>query len=610
MLQRQKYKRPASRPPSRVVKGESRQVRQMGESRIRLLCVALFFGLSFTMLATRLLEVSLMGGGDLPFKKLVSQPELLIQREEDVDVSKVATEEHVVRREITDRNGMVLATSIETASLVANPTIIRHEEEVARGLTKIFPDQTYAALLEKLKRKQTTFLYIKRHLTPAEQEAVNNLGVPGLFFEPDTRRVYPYGGLFAHTLGYVGVDNQGLAGIEKYFDAQLEDPIKRAPLQLSLDLRVQSIVRDELAKAVKEFSAIGGTGIVMDIKTGELLAVANLPEFDPHQPGKASDDARFNRATLGAYEMGSTFKSFTMAAALDYGINRISDGYDASQPLRMAGFTITDYHGKGRWLSLPEIYAYSSNIGTAKAALAIGSARQQEFLRALGMFEPVKLEVPELAKPQLPRQWGDLATMTVSYGHGISVSPIHLVRGIAAIAGDGRLHPVTLVKDGNANKKPSARIVKSSTTQDMRDMMRLVVAHGTAKGAEAPGYSVGGKTGTAEKITGRGYSQDAKIALFTGVFPVNDPKYAMLVMVDEPHGTKASYGYATGGWVSAPVVGRVVQRMAPMMGMKPNFMETNARVDAMWANAEARAKEAETRRLQHLQQGAIRAASF
>ncbi|PZP86826.1 MAG: penicillin-binding protein [Azospirillum brasilense] len=610
MAPRPKYKRPASRPASRVVQGESSQVRQMGESRIRLICIAAFFGLSFTMLATRLLEVSLMGGGDLPFKKLVSHPELLIQREDDVDVSKVAADEHIIRREITDRNGMVLATSIETASLVANPTIIRHEPEVARGLAKIFPDQSYDALLNKLSHKKSTFLYIKRHLTPAEQEAVNNLGVPGLFFEPDTRRVYPYGGLFAHTLGYVGVDNQGLAGIEKYFDAQLEDPLKHEPLQLSLDLRVQSIVRDELAKAVKEFSAIGGTGIVMDIKTGELLAVANLPEFDPHQPGKASDNARFNRATLGAYEMGSTFKSFTMAAALDYGINSISDGYDASQPLRMAGFTITDYHGKGRWLSLPEIYAYSSNIGTAKAALAIGKERQQEFLRELGMFEPVKMEVPELAKPQLPRQWGDLATMTVSYGHGISVSPIHLVRGIAAIAGDGRLHPVTLVKGGTANKKASERVVKESTTKDMRDMMRLVVAHGTAKGAEAPGYSVGGKTGTAEKITGRGYSQDAKIALFTGVFPVNDPKYAMLVMVDEPHGTKASYGYATGGWVSAPVVGRVVQRMAPMMGMKPNFMETNARVDAMWASAEARAKEAETRRLQRLHQGAIRAASF
>lgn len=601
---------PTKRPASRVVQSESRQVRQQGESRVRAVLIAAFFGLCFFSLSARLLEVSLMGGGDLPFKKLVSQPQLLLQREDDVDVTKVAQEQQVRRREIVDRNGMVLATSIQTASLVANPTIIRHGDEVAQGLHKIFPGESYEGLHAKLTKKHSTFMYIKRHLTPAEQEAVNNLGVPGLFFEPDTRRVYPYGGLFAHMLGYVGVDNQGLAGVEKYFDAQLQDPLKHEPLQLSLDLRVQSILRDELAKAVKDFSAIGATGVIMDMESGELVAVANLPEFDPHQPGTASKDAIFNRATLGNYEMGSTFKSFTMAAALDYGVNRISDGYDASQPLRMARFTITDYHGKGRWLSLPEIYAYSSNIGTAKAALAIGGKRQQEFLRNLGFFEPVKLEVPELAKPMLPRQWGDLATMTVSYGHGISVSPIHLVRAISAIAGDGHLHPVTLVKGGNAKKDIGPRVVKQQTVNDMRDMMRLVVAHGTAKAANAPGYAVGGKTGTAEKITGRGYSADAKIALFTGVFPVNEPKYAMLVMVDEPKGTKATYGYATGGWVSAPVVGRVVQRMAPLLGMQPDFVSTNARVDAMWAAAEGRAKAAETRRLQHLQKEAIRAASF
>lgn len=603
-------RRPAARPASRVVKGESSHVRAVGETRIRAVCVAAFFGLFFLALNVRLLEVSLMGGGDLPFKKLVTHPELLIAGDDDVDVSKAAENEKVVRREVVDRNGMVLATSIKTASLVANPTIIRHEKDVAAGLHKIFPDQSYERLYGELMKKRSTFLYIKRHLTPSEQEAVNSLGVPGLFFEPDTRRVYPYAGLFSHVLGYVGVDNQGLAGIEKYFDAQLEDPINEKPLQLSLDLRVQSMLRDELSKAVKDFSAIGGTGIVMDIHSGELIAVTNLPEFDPNAPGKADANAMFNRATLGAYEMGSTFKSFTMAAALEYGVNRISDGYDASQPLRMAGFTISDYHGKGRWLSLPEIFAYSSNIGTAKAALAIGKERQQAFLRKLGMFEPVKLEVPELAKPQLPRQWGDLATMTVSYGHGMAVSPVHLVRGIAAIAGDGRLPPVTLVKGGNDKKERGERIVRDETIQNMRDMMSLVVEHGTAKAANAPGYAVGGKTGTAEKITGRGYSQDAKIALFTGVFPVNDPKYAILVMVDEPKGTKASYGYATGGWVSAPVVGRVVQRMGPLLGMKPDFLYDNARVDAMWASAEGRARAAEERRLKHMQQGAIRAASF
>lgn len=603
-------RRPASRPASRVVKGESSHVRAVGETRVRAICVATFFGLFFFALSARLMEVSLMGGGDLPFKKLVTHPELLIAGDDDVDVSKAAENEKIVRREITDRNGMVLATSIETASLVANPTIIRHEEEVATGLHKIFPDVSYDKLLSELNKKRSTFLYVKRHLTPSEQEAVNNLGVPGLFFEPDTRRVYPYGGMFAHILGYVGVDNQGLAGIEKYFDAQLEDPIKKQPLQLSLDLRVQSILRDELTKAVKDFSALGGTGVVMDIHTGEIIAVSNLPEFDPNAPGKADKNAMFNRATLGAYEMGSTFKTFTLASALDYGTASLSDGYDASAPIRFGRYSISDSHPEGRWLSLPEIYAYSSNIGAAKIALAVGAKHQQEFLHKLGMFEPVSLEVPELARPITPRSWSDITTMTVSYGHGMAVSPMHLIRAVAGLAGDGHLMPITLVKGGNDKREEGPQIVKPETVSELRDLMRLVVEHGTGKSANAPGYAVGGKTGTAEKNAGGNYNANAKVASFVGVFPVSDPKYAILVMVDEPKGTKATYGYATGGWVSAPVVGRVVQRMAPLLGMKPDFLYDNARVDAMWANAQSRAKQAELNRMKHLEQGAIRAAAF
>lgn len=608
---RGKQRIPASRPASRVVQTESTQIRQMGESRVRLICIAAFFSLSFLMLAARLLEVSLMGGGDLPFKKLVSQPQLLLQREDDVDISKVAEDEKVQRREIVDRNGMVLATSIQTASLVANPRIIRHESEVARGLHKIFPDQSYNSLYAHLMKKRATFLYIKRHLTPAEQEAVNNLGVPGLFFEPDMRRVYPYGGLFAHILGYVGVDNQGLAGIEKYFDGPLQDPIKRDPLQLSLDLRVQSILRDELANAVKEFSAVGATGIMMDVHTGELIAVANLPDFDPNKPGKGSDVARFNRATLGAYEMGSTFKTFTMAAALEYGVAGLNDGYDASRPIRYGHFTISDSHPEGRWLSMPEIFAYSSNIGTARMALDIGSKRQQAFLRTLGFFEPVKLEVPELARPLVPKQWGDLTTMTVSYGHGIAVSPMHLVRAVGALAGEGCIRPMTLMKTSPDKKTECTKVVSDHTVASMRDLLRLVVAHGTGKSANVAGYEVGGKTGTAEKlIDGRYAKRGANVAIFTGVFPVNAPRYAFLVMLDEPKGTKATYGFSTAGWNAAPTMGRVVQRMAPLLGMRPDFMHSNARVDAMWANAEARAKAAEAARMKHLQTEAIRAASF
>ncbi len=601
---------PSKRPPARIIRVENREVRGLGESRARLILVASFFALCFLMLGLRLLEVSTMGGGDLPFKRLVNEPQLLIGRDEDVDVSKIGEAQQTIRREIVDRNGLVLATSIKTASLVANPTIIRHEREVAEGLAKIFTHETAASFEEKLMRKDSTFMYLARHLTPRQQEQVNNLGVPGLFFEADMRRVYPYGGLFSHSIGYVGVDNQGLAGIEKYFDDKLQSAEASGPLTLSLDLRIQSILRDELNKAIGEFQAVGGVGVVLEIATGEVLAMTSMPEFDPHQPGRASDDARFNRATLGVYEMGSTFKTFTMAGALENNVVTMKGGYDASRPIHMGGFTITDSHPEGRWLSVPEIFAYSSNIGTAKMALDLGGKRQRAFLESLGLFEPVKLEVPELAKPIIPRSWPELTTMTVSYGHGISVSPLHLINAIAGIASDGVIHPMTLVKDGNANKPAGKKVLSPTTVADVRDLLRLVVLHGTGKSANAMGYAVGGKTGTAEKNTNGIYKKDAKVASFVGVFPASDPRYAILVMVDEPKGNKSTYGFATGGWISAPVAGRVVQRMGPVLALQPNFNPPDEMAERYWAGAQARVKAQQVAREAKQTKEAVHAASF
>ncbi len=583
----------------------------MGESYVRSILVACFFALCFLALSLRLLEVSTMGGGDLPFKRLVTEPQLLLTREDDVDVSKVAEEEQVVRREIVDRNGFVLATSIKTASLVANPTIIRHEHELAVGLNKIFPKESVESFEEKLNRKHVTFMYLERHLTPGQQEAVNNLGAPGLFFEPDIRRVYPYGGLFSHSIGYVGIDNQGLAGIEKSFDDELQDADQEnTPLQLSLDLRIQSMLRDELSKAVEQFRAIGGVGVVLDIDSGEVLAMTSLPEFDPHQPGRATDDQRFNRATLGVYEMGSTFKTFTLANAIENHVTTMQGGEDASHPIHYGSFTINDAEPMGRWLSVPEIFAYSSNIGAAKLALATGGTKQRAFLKSLGLFEPVKLEIPELAHPIVPREWPELTTMTVAYGHGMAVSPMHLINAIASLASDGKLHRMTLLKGGNANKPEGARVLSDATIADVRDLLRLVVLHGTGKTANAPGYDVGGKTGTAEKNTNGVYKKDAKVASFVSVFPVTNPRYAILVMVDEPKGDKSTYGFATGGWVSAPVVGRVVQRMAPLLAMQPNFNPPDDRVNALWAGAEQRAKDAKLARENNLTKEAVHAATF
>ncbi len=583
------FRKPSQRPASRVLQVESTHARAAGESRMRTTLVSVFFGLCFVMLSLRLFEVATIGGGDIPFKRLVTEPQLLLSREDDVDVSKVGEAEKPLRREIVDRNGLVLATSIETASLVANPTIIRHEDEIATGLHKIFPDESAASFREKLMRKHSTFLYIHRHLSPKQQQAVNDLGVPGLFFEPDMRRIYPYGALFAHSIGYVGVDNQGLAGIEKSFDNSLQDPQKDKPLQLSMDLRVQSMLREELARTVNEFHALGGAGVIVSIPDGEVIAMTSLPEFDPHQPASASDDARFNRATLGAYEMGSTFKTFTLAASLENKSVTMKGGYDASRPIHYGNFTISDAHSEGRWLSVPEIFAHSSNIGMAKMALDLGGKKQQAFLQSLGLFEPVKLEVPELAHPIVPREWPPLTTMTISYGHGISVSPLHLIRAIASVAGTGTRINLTLVKDGNKNKPEGPRVLSEGNVTHIRDLLRLVVLHGTGKSADVAGYQIGGKTGTAEKNTNGVYIKDAKVTSFVGVFPTNKPRYAILVMVDAPKGNKSTYGFATGGWISAPVVNRVVQRMAPMMAMKPDFTYSDARVEALWpASREAK----------------------
>jgi len=504
---------------------------------------------------------------------------------------------------------MVLATSVATASLVANPTLIRHEPQVAKQLARIFPQESEKAILGKLMQKRSKFLYIRRHLKPAEQEAVNNLGVPGLFFEPDYRRVYPYGGLFSHVIGYVGVDNQGLAGIEKKFDRALEDPVlAHEPLVLSVDLRVQAMLQDELVRTMKTFSAIGAAGIVYDVKKGEVVAMDNLPEFDPHHPGSASKDALFNRVSLGAYEMGSTFKTFTVANALEAGVTTLTNGFDATNPIHVAGFTISDSHPKARWLSTAEIYAYSSNIGTVKMAMAQGTEAQQAMLRKLGMLEPVSIELPERGSPLYPRNWGQVSTMTVAFGHGISVSPLHVVQGIASIINGGTKAHLTLLKDGNAKKDTGERIISEETSGKMRDLMRLVVEHGTARAADAKGYRVGGKTGTAEKIVGGRYDHKAQISSFIGAFPMDDPRYIVFIMIDEPKGTKATYGYATGGWVAAPATGRLVQRIAPILGIAPDFEKQNPTVDALWAGATAREKQAEERRL--ARQRGVHAASF
>lgn len=550
-----------------VIVKESSGLRIIEQSRVRLLCIGLFFVLSFTSISWRMLEVTVL-------HKIrtatitVSDPD---NAEPAQQVEIKSSEPTLQRGDIVDRNGVLLATSLMTASVFANPSEIKDSEDTAKKLAKALGGEAQR-WQTKLKAGKS-FVWLKRNLTPREQEAVNSLGIPGLYFLPEERRVYPYSNLLSHVVGYVGVDNKGLAGMEKSMDARLRDAnTNNEPLMLSIDVRLQAIMREEMRRAVEEFRAIGATGVILDLESSEVVSMVSLPDFDPHKPSRGDEMARFNRATLGAYEMGSTFKSFTMAMGLDTKTVGMTGGYDATNPLKISSFTIADSHGKKRWLSVPEIYAYSSNIGTAKMALDVGGKKQRAFLEKLGMMKQVEIELPEKATPQFPADWKEINTVTISYGHGISVSPLHLVRGIASLVNGGTLPRLTMLKDGNANRAEGVRVISEDTSRNMRRLMRLVVEHGTGSHADVPGYHVGGKTGTAEKVqTGGRYNDDAKLASFIATFPMDKPKYVMLVMIDEPKGNKSTYGYATGGWVSAPVVGRVISRMGPLLGIKPVY---------------------------------------
>lgn len=522
------------------------QRRALEVSHNRLMLGLGLFAVAFIVIAARLAAVTLLPG--------------------EHDVMRVAVAPNADRADILDRNGVVLATSLTTASLYANPHQIRDPDNAAAQLNAALPEMAVAPIAAKLAADKS-FIWLKRNLTPKQQQAVNRLGIPGLYFQYETKRVYPQGNLTAHVVGFSDVDSRGLAGAERSFDDVLAGG--QRPLQLSIDVRIQHILHEEISRAIADFTAIGGAGMVMDIRTGELLALVSLPDFDPARPGEASADARFNRATLGTYEMGSTFKLFNTAIGLDSGTVTLAGGYDATHSIKIGRFSIDDFHGKHRWLSIPEIFTYSSNIGSAKLADAFGAEVQRTYLQRLGLLTRSGIELAEVGEPQYPKNWRRVNTMTIAYGHGVSVAPIQVVSAVGAVANGGILRQPTLLKRAAHEVETGNRVISEQTSAEMRQLMRLVVQVGTGKKANAPGYLVGGKTGTADKQVGKGYSDNARMAAFVAAFPMNAPRYAVVVMVDEPKPNAHSYGYATAGWVAAPVVGALVQRMAPLMGISP-----------------------------------------
>jgi cell division protein FtsI (penicillin-binding protein 3) len=471
------------------------------------------------------------------------------------------------RADILDRNGEILATHLVTGSVYANPKVIINAEEAAAKLSGLLPELDYQSILKKLKAEKQGFVWIVRHISPKLQQAVNHLGIPGVYLQRDERRVYPYGALVSHVLGYCGIDNNGLAGVEKYFDGQLIH--KRDPLFLSIDMRVQHVVHDELSKSVMEFEAEGGSAIVMDVKTGEILSMVSLPDYDPNLPNQNQVSATFNRNTLGAYESGSIFKIFNTSIAIETGTASLSSIYDASAPIKVGRFLIKDFKGKKRPMDVQEIFIYSSNIGSAKMALHFGGAVQRQYFEKFGLLRAATLELPEIGAPIVPKIWRPVNIMTHSYGYGIAVSPLQSIVAVAGVVNNGWSRPATLLKRDPATLPEPVRVVSSTTSTKMRDLMRLVVTEGTARTANVPGYEVMGKTGSAHKQVGRGYAEKAKLTSFIGIFPKNNPQYIVLLFLDNPKPTKNTHGYATGGWNAAPTGGRIIARMAPLLGVIP-----------------------------------------
>jgi cell division protein FtsI (penicillin-binding protein 3) len=478
------------------------------------------------------------------------------------------------RGDILDRDGQPLARTIDAWTIGLHPTrVIGDKLTLARKLAALMPERDEAAYFAMLKSGRN-FFYLRRRASPNLVEAVNALGEPGIALDREPDRLYPQTSLAAHVIGYTDIDGHGVAGMERAFDQELSDPATRGqPLQLSISSKIQQALTHELLEAMTHFSAIGAAGVVMDIHTGEVLAMTSLPQLNLNDAGNGTPEARFNRATLGVYELGSTFKPFTVAMAMDSGIVKsFGQMYPCVDALHIYGQTIHDTHPYGRMCSVAEIMKESSNIGTAEIADQLGAERQKAFLKKMGFLDRVNVELPERGRTLTPgSNWGPFETLTVGFGHGIAVTPLHLATGYATLFNGGIYRPATLLKVGPDHAVPAGRrVFTEQTSYKMRSLIRLVVTEGTGRKADAPGYRVGGKTGTAEKIVGGHYTSAAVVTSFAGVFPMDDPRYVMVMMLDEPQGLPETYGFHTAAWNIGPAYGRAVSRIAPMLGVRPD----------------------------------------
>ena len=491
------------------------------------------------------------------------------------------------RPDILDRNGQMLATDIRGATLFADPKRVLDADEVVERLATVLPNINKATLRKKL-LGDGRFVRIARELAPRQQQQVHDLGLPGLGFIQEYRRFYPVGATASHVVGLVDVDNRGLAGIEKFIDNNPQLTMMNPQtdsgsetVAVSLDIGVQHVLREELRNAMKLYEAKAASGIVMNVHTGEVLALASLPDFDPHNRKQALDKERINRIGFGVYEMGSVFKTFTVAGILDSGLANVNSVYDATSPIYFGRFSISDFHGKRRPLTVTEAFIYSSNIASAKMALHMGVPAHQAFLKKLGFLDPVTTELGPSAAPIVPKHWKKLNTMTIAFGHGLSVTPLQLATATLPVVNGGLAVPPTfLPRTREEAAAVSKRVLKPETSAAVVKLMRDNVLRGSGKGADAEGYRVGGKTGTAEKVVNGRYARHALLNSFLSVFPTEDPQYVVLVTLDEPQRVEATNFNSTAGVNAAPTVGKVVARIAPILGVPPKLDETASRFDA------------------------------
>jgi cell division protein FtsI (penicillin-binding protein 3) len=486
------------------------------------------------------------------------------------------------RPDIVDREGSVLATDIRTVSVFAEPRKILDKDEATELLTAVLPDLDAKDLRDKLATKKG-FVWVKREITPRQQAEVHRLGIPGVGFVPENKRVYPNGPAAAHVLGYANIDNVGIAGIEKYIDSQGLQDLNGAglatqasdlkPVQLSVDLRVQHLLRDELVKGIEKYRAIAAAGAIMDVNTGEMIALVSLPDYDPSTPTDAQEKDRINRINVGVYEMGSTFKALTVAMALDTGKANINSSYStAGGMMRFGSQVIREYKGTGRTLTVPEVFVHSSNMGSVKMALSVGVEGHKAFLSKMAQLDRMRTELPENAAPIVPGRWGELNSATIAFGHGLAVAPIQALAAVGALVNGGNLITPTFIKRSQEEaRKIGVRVIKPETSEAMRFIMRLNGERGSARKADVAGYFVGGKTGTAEKVINGRYAKNRNFTTFMAIVPADKPRYLFLSIYDEPKGYAESGGYSTAAWNAGITTGKVIERAAPILGLPPRF---------------------------------------